>query len=294
MRQRCIPPGWHYVSAQQSELWRELAAAHSPASEESVLAAYAEMFARVAAESAGKALHLITLGAGSGEKERELVSLLRAAGCSLRITAVDISESLARETADKLSAGGVTNAQAVVGDFRVIDIEQFDDEAGPRLFTAFGLSPNTKPGEFFHAISRLLGHGDQAMISANLWPKGQAAEAEVLAQYDNPQTRRWLGRLFREWGLPDEACPALDFSIGEIEGIAAVIAATEWPEKCATQFAQLPAAVGEWSEGDSVDVFFSLRYTMELFSKHARDHGLSVRRRSASGCGREGVFWLGA
>ncbi len=108
------------------------------------------------------------------------------------------------------------------------------------------------------------------MLSANLWPKGEAAEAEVLAQYDNPETRRWLGQLFCEYGLSEAACQALDFSIDDIEGMAAVIAAMKWPgpEKGSTQFAQVPAAVREWSEGDSVEVFFSLHYTMELFSKY--------------------------
>lgn len=299
LRRRCIPPRLHYVSDAQSDLWRALAAAHSPAGGESVQAAYAELFARVGDDLAGTAQQLITLGAGSGAKERELLRALNAAGCSLQITAVDVSESLAVETADKLSGGESEAARAVVGDFLSLDVGINIDGADevPRLFTAFGLSPNIRPGEFFSALARLLRPGDRALLSANLWPNAEeaAAEREVLAQYDNEETRRWLGRLFKEWGMPDDHCPDLEFSIGSIEGVAAVIANAEWPDPASwdcSEFTPAPAQVREWRRGEPIEVFYSLRYTIESFSAQVHSAGLSVQHSVASQCGREAVFMV--
>lgn len=299
LRQRRIPPGMHYVSAEQSDLWRALAAAHSPAGEPSVQAAYAESFARVAEEFAGKALQLIALGAGCGEKEAQLVRLLKGKGCSLQISAVDVSESLARETVEKLSAeaGADTLARAVVGDFLTFDDRRFsaDGIGSARLVTAFGLSPNVRPGEFFRGVSRLLRDGDRCLLSANLWPVGDriSAESEVLAQYDNPETRRWLGALFEQWGIAEDEIPTLEFSIGDFEAIAAVIATLKWPGRGVIPqggAGPAPPVARQWRKGERIEVFSSLRYTLENFFVKAQQTGLSVQHSIASQCGREAVY----
>ncbi len=299
LRLRRVPPGMHYVSVEQSARWRALAAAHSPAGEQSVQVAYSELFARVAEEFAGQALELIALGAGSGEKELQLVRLLKAKGCSLRIGAVDVSESLVLETVEKLEgeAGADAPACAVVGDFLTIDSSQFsgDTIGSTRLFTAFGLSPNIRPCDFFRSISRMLREGDRALLSANLWPGGDrlSAESEVLAQYDNAETRHWLGCLFEEWGMPEDEIPTLEFSIGDIGAIAAVVATMNWPGSGAIPpggAEALPTVAREWRRGERIEVFSSLRYTLEDFSAKAQQAGLSVRHAIASDCGREAVF----
>lgn len=297
--QRRIPPGLHYVTDQQSDLWRAVAAAHSPAAEASVLSAYAEVFEKVARQLAEEPLHLVGLGAGSGAKELRLADALLGAGCDLlRFTAVDVSESLAGETAQRFERAGDWPCRALVVDFLELDslrrkLEKTDEEVR-RVFTAFGLSPNLRPGDFFPNLVRVLDRGrrrgDVALISANLWPEGGDAEPVVLAQYDNGETRRWLEQLFVEWGMDREGLPLLDFSIGEIDGVRAVKVTTEWPGGEWRSSTAVPPPPSEWRPGECVEMFFSMRYTMRGFSDLAKEAGLEVRMAARSECGREAVF----
>lgn len=264
-----IPPSWHYVSEKQGALWRAVAAAHAPSGEadDPVARAYEEMFETSASELSGTKIHLFGMGAGSGQKERRYAARLTRAGCEVDFTAVDVSDDLATEAARQL--GGVIEgkAEVLVGDFREANLltQRLPALLGTRtaLFTGFGLSPNLPPEDFFPNVRRLLAAGNRAegfaMVSANLWPDTIEAEPELMAQYDNAETRQWLGQLFLEWGLPQGDVPELNFCIGEVDGVAAVQAIAVWPHLDADALGMAPAIVRSWRPGERIEVFSSLR-----------------------------------
>ena len=296
-----IPPDWHYVSEKQSELWRAVAAAHAPSGGEDdpVARAYQEMFDETAAELAGGDIHLVGIGAGSGQKERRLAQAMAKAGCDVAFTAVDVSEALAAEAVRNLNGVISGKSEALVADFREVATLSGElpvaSAARRRVFTGFGLSPNLLPDEFFPNIRHLVGRGGegQALVSANLWPKASDPETELLVQYANDETRRWLSRLFVEWGFERVGVPELEFTTGEVDGISAVQVFAIWPDLSGEILKDLPAVVRTWRTGDRIEVFSSLRYSVENFVERTERTGMLIRSVRASSCGREAVFSVG-
>jgi hypothetical protein len=299
MAVRKIPPDWHYVSATQSELWRAVAAAHAPSSEDGdpVAVAYGEIFDETATALSGSQVHLVGMGAGAGQKERKFAQALGRAGCDVEFTAVDVSEALAFEAARGVGEVIAGKTQVMVGDFREAGafLPRLADSSDGRrqVFTGFGLSPNLHPDEFFPKVRCLLDADDgAALVSANLWPAGSDAQRELLSQYDNPETRRWLGQLFVEWEVTEAEVPELEFSVGETDGVAAVQAFATWPELGKRLLESAPSMVEGWRSGDRIEVFSSLRYTTDNFAQRAEVAGMLVQTSRSSTCGREAIFWL--
>ena len=302
MADRKIPPDWHYVSERQSELWRSVAAVHAPSGEDEdpVAQAYQEMFEETAAELSGNKIHLVGLGAGSGQKERRFAQAIKTAGCAVDFTAVDVSEALASEAVRQLAEMIDGNTEVLVGDLRQAEIlsRRLSESASERrpVFTGFGLSPNMLPNEFFGSVRRLLGAGKRgngiALVSANLWPSGSDAERDLLRQYDNDETRQWLGQLFVEWGLAGEDFPKLEFGIGEVDGIATVQVFATWPDLGDAILYAAPLLVKDWKSGDRIEVFSSLRYRSDQFAECAKIAGMQVQGFRSSSCGREAIFSL--
>jgi L-histidine N-alpha-methyltransferase len=275
-----IPPEFLYVGHRQSELWLEVARCHAPAGLDLF---YRKAFAELPIPQLP---HLVGLGPGSARKEAALQERLGAG----RFTPVDVSDSLALISARRLAPMVQHLPRPLVADLTRFPglpdwLSEFDQGA-PRLFSAFGVTPNLPPEELDPALRAFLRPGDALLISANLMP-GSGANA-ILPQYDNPETRAWLTELLRQWGL----APHLDDLEIRIEepapGTARVVARTHWKED-----AVLPWAGRSFQavRGTPLLLFSSLRYAPEAFT--ARLQSAQFEPIAASiGCGGEEGLWL--
>lgn len=214
---------FHYEGERSARLWRELAAAHSPAHADDGLLAYdAAALAALDTLPPGP-VHLIGVACGDGTKERRLLGALAAAGrVGLAATPVDVSIPLVTVAAEAMTAVPGVRAPGAVA----VDITEVTDIApllaprlpGARLVTLFGVISTLGPASMAPAASLLRG-GDVLMVSANLLPDRPGARDDVMAQYDNPPTRAWLGAVLEDIGIGDAGDIAFRWEAGDGEGI---------------------------------------------------------------------------
>lgn len=308
-RRDALQSGWmdaafHYLSVRQAELWLNVHRSHAPVFAD---ASFGEVFERAAASTAavcaGKAVHVIGLGSGGGQKEASVLRVLGAAGCRLRYTPVDVGVELALESARMARPWVMGEVRPLAADLRsVVGVENFcgsksSDEI--RVVTAFGLLPNFFPSEIFGLLGQWVGPGDLLLLSANLAPisgaasgGGELAEYQracrtILPQYDNAETRRWLRQVLVEWGV-DTRLSAMQFGIEPIEEVLAVCARCAWTADEPFSWEGSPLEI---LPGSDLRLFFSLRYTPEILSGKLPAFGLKVLREEVTPCGEEGV-WL--
>ncbi|MEM1295191.1 MAG: L-histidine N(alpha)-methyltransferase [Verrucomicrobiota bacterium] len=258
LRRSCLADGqiphlFHYEGLRQSQLWRKVARAHAPSSDQ----AYRDIF-REAAKWAGlEPVHVVGLGAGGATKEAKLLSSLN----NPLFTPVDVSDSLALLSAQNTRDLTDKPPKPLVADILSfpelpIWLDEFDS-GRKRLFTAFGLTPNTAPSELFPALREFLRPSDALLISANQFTTVE----DVLSQYENAETLAWLAQVLIDWGIRDNLDEPT-FRWGKIDGQTAVIAESRW----------LRDGEIEW-EGEMFHVeqsqvlrlFYSIRYTEDAF-----------------------------
>lgn len=272
-----IHPPFHYQSVQQTELWLDVFRNHSPAARTGELSAssiYEEMAKVVAERYRGGAVHVISLGCGDGRKDLLLVRALLNAGVKIRWSPQDISLSLVLLTARGADGWPLQGLHPVVSDLQSMpDIaktfDAFDPET-PRLITFFGLLPNFEPDFVVATLKTLIRAKDRLLISANLSPVRDETKSAYLAatevikpQYDNPETKRWLCAVVKDWGLD----PYLENYRLRIESrfdLLRFVAAMDWTEsrELAWQGEQLSI-----TQGTNLRLFFSYRYTPLRFRK---------------------------
>ena len=288
-----IDHGFHYLGLKQAALWLDVHRRHAPLFTE----IFHAMSAETAAGLAGQSVHVIGLGPGGGEKEAGLLQALHAAGCKLRYTPVDASLELALLSAEAAEPWVATEIQPMAGDLSLLEefpqwLERYPaDEM--RLYTAFGLTPNFLPSQFFPWLSGLLRVEDDLLLSANLAPAEDGSDAayhaacgKLLPQYDNHETLAWLRQILEDWGISprlSEPC----FQIQELEGILGFVAFSTW----------LADASFPWEgrtftarRGERLRLFFSLRYTPGRLAARLKDHGLALGAGHVTACGQEGVW----
>ena len=131
---------------------------------------------------------LIALGCANGAKEALLLKRLPKPSYLL---AADTNRSLACQAARRLPS--TKNTSLKIDLTKPLPAFHFPAFT-PRLFTLFGVLPNLDPLPLLRRLARRMKRGDLLLFSANLAPgqNGQAGARRVLAQYDNPPTRRWL------------------------------------------------------------------------------------------------------
>ena len=282
----------HYVSARQARLWREIAAAFSPARDEADGArAYDAVNGLVADRVAGEGAHVIGLGCGDGAKERRLLDALAGTG-PLTATPVDVSLPLVQVAVDRLAgAAGTALGRPVVCDLGLAaaDLPAMVGQApGPRVVTLYGILPGMEAFAAMAAALSLLRPGDLLAVSANLLPKGDGALEAITAQYDNEQTRRWLGALLEDAGLrPEQA----DVRIGELSdpGTGAVAAVGAWLEPREEIGVVLEAGEVRLEPGCPVRLLRSARHTPEGLEAIVLAAGLELLVLEVSPTGEEGV-----
>jgi hypothetical protein len=275
-----IPPEFHYEGYRQSQLWLKVAQRHAPSG---LGAFYQTAFACLPLHDKA---HLVGLGAGGGWKEAWLQARLGAS----RFTPVDVSVSLALLSARRLQQLIPQRCKPLVADITKFPdlpewLSQFDSEE-PRLFSAFGLTPNLPPEELDPILKRYLRPQDQLLISANLLPGGRAET--ILPQYDNAETRAWLRELLTQWGLAPHLTE-LEIQMENLgDGQAAVVATSRWRHDVELEWEE---TLFQAHREGALRVFRSLRYTPEGFAHRLGAQGLSIVASRISSCEQEGL-WL--
>lgn len=299
LRSSAIDPGFHYAGVRQADLWLKVHRAHAPGSiDPDFERIYRNLADDVARTLHGRAVHVIGLGPGGGEKEAWVLQALERRGCRLRYTPVDISPELALQSAEAAESSADCSTFPVVGDLSMLT-EQPDwlgasDET--RLYTAFGLTPNFRPSTLFGALRSVLRQQDYLLISANLAPAIDDDEADyrracisIIGQYDNRETREWLREVLIEWGLAPMLSEPV-FELGEIEGIGGFFANSQW---LADARFELDGEEFSVAAGDRLRLFFSLRYTHRRLPDKLSQYGLRIDHGYVASNGQEGVYLAG-
>ena len=282
----------HYLSARQARLWRDIAAAFSPARDDADGArAYEAVNAVVAGRAGAGGAHVIGLGCGDGAKERRLLDALSGTG-PLTATAVDVSLPLVQVAVDRLAgAAGTALGRPVVCDLGLAaaDLPAMVGEApGARVVTLYGILPGMEAFAAMGSALSLLRPGDLLAVSANLLPPGEDELDEVVAQYDNEPTRRWLGALLEDAGIEPGAAKV---RIGPLSdpGTGACAAVGAWLEPAEAIDLELDGGEVRLEPGSPVRLLRSARHTPAGLEAIVEAAGLDLLALEVSPSGEEGV-----
>jgi len=294
LRARAVNHKFHYDSVKQTQKWLALHEVHSPSRNDADCAAtYDRAFEAAAAQMESKAIHLIGLGCGGGQKDTRLLSLLKKRA-EIFYTPCDVSTAMvltARETA--LSVLSAQNCFPLVCDLAGIDdlsaiFHSRITNHASRLTTFFGMIPNFEPENILPKLSSLVGKNDWLLFSANLapGPEYQAGVAKILPQYDNPLTRDWLLAFLFDLGV-EASDGELRFGIEDVNMLKRVVARFHFAQ---SRSIKIENEQFEFRAGESLRLFFSYRYTPELVQTHLQRYNLQVRDQWITQSEEEGVF----
>ena len=298
LRRRRVNHKFLYDSVRQTQQWLKLHQACSPSRTDPDCAAIHDRSFRAAARriKAGR-VHLLGLGCGGGQKDSRLLKRLRARGRELFYTPCDVSAAMvltARRAA--LTAVREQNCLPFVCDLASATglAECLRSQSPPRasrLVTFFGMIPNFEPQPILRKLAGLLCRADLLLFSANLAPGADYARGmkRILPQYDNPLTRDWLMMFLLDLGIARRD-GKLRFSVetGPAPGrLRRVVARFHFNR--ARQL-QLDGERFRFRPRDSIQLFFSYRYTPALVRSLLDSHGLAVLDQWIAASGEEGVF----
>jgi len=294
LRTRRVNHKFHYDSAKQTQKWLALHQAYSPTRNDTdVQAIYNRCFAAAAARLKSRAVHVVGLGCGGGQKDTRLLKLLKARGRQIFYTPCDVSSAMtlvARQT-----------ARAVVPEQNcfpfVCDLATADDLPShlatrhPSLVIFFGMIPNFEPQHILPKLAALIRPRDFLLFSANLAPGKDyvAGVKQILPQYDNLLTRDWLLTFLFDLGIESND-GKLRFEIGNDpagSGLKRVVARFYFKR---ARRIETEGEVFSFRPGNAMQLFFSYRYTPALVGKVLDRHGLEVCEQWIAKSGEEGVF----
>jgi L-histidine N-alpha-methyltransferase len=295
LRARAVNHKFHYDSVKQTQKWLALHQAHSPSRNDADCAAtYDRAFEAAAAQINSKAIHLIGLGCGGGQKDTRLLRLLHDRAKELFYTPCDVSTAMvltARETALSVLTGDrcfpLVCDLTHVGDLSTI-LDQGVTEHASRITSFFGMIPNFEPEMILPKLASFVGKEDFLLFSANLAPGRDydSGMRKILPQYDNPLTRDWLLAFLFDLGF-EPRDGELRFAIEDVNTLKRVVARFHFQHS-------RTVGVGderfEFRPGDSIRLFFSYRYTTELVLTFLKQHGLHVLDQWITKSEEEGVF----
>jgi len=294
LRTRRVNHKFHYDSVKQTQKWLALHQAYSPTRNDAdCQAIYDRGFEAAAARMKAKAVHVIGLGCGGGQKDTRLLKLLKAGGRKVFYTPCDVSSAMtlvARQAA--LSALPEKNCFPFVCDLATAD--DLPDVLATRhssVVTFFGMIPNFEPQLILPKLASLIRKKDCLLFSANLAPgKDYAAGVKkVLPQYDNPLTRDWLKTFLLDLGIEHNDGKLL-FEIGNDpagSGLKRIVACFHFTRSLRIE---TDGEVFSFRPGNMIQLFFSYRYTPALVSRTLGRHGLEVCDQWITRSEEEGVF----
>src|SRR5579859_3381831 len=168
---------FHYDSVKQTQKWLALHQAYSPSRTDADCAAiYDASFVGAAERVQAKAVHLVGLGCGGGQKDSRLLRLLQQAGKRASYTPSDVSTAMvlvARDAA--LAVIPDADCHPLVCDLATADdlavvLDDSTKTGENRLITFFGMIPNFEQQLILPRLATLLRPGDHLLFSANLAP----------------------------------------------------------------------------------------------------------------------------
>ncbi len=290
-------PALHYQTRAQAALWQEVFQRHAPLAQRRVLRLYRSLAQAIAQRYQGTVLRVVSLGVGTGTKERWVLQELHRNDNELEWVPVDASLPLLLEATVPRRLPPLQRLFPLLADFREAPrwSQSLQKELGakPTVYTLFGLLPNYRPREFFPVLRKMLGEKDRAWVSANLVPGGSRTQSDykkavesVLSQYDNSETRRWLTEILREWGLQYGVndCQVSLVPDGILYAISVTVTWKGKVGKMATQ-ESIPDAGTK-----NLELFRSYRYTPELFEQTVREFKLHLRNSWIAPSQEEGIW----
>jgi uncharacterized SAM-dependent methyltransferase len=283
---------FHYDSVRQTQKWLALHQAHSPSRNDADCAGtYDRAFAEAVKQIAAKEIHVIGLGCGGGQKDTRLLKLLAAAGKEIYYTPSDVSVAMtlvARQTA--LAVVPEKNCFPFVCDLATADdLPAAFDPRPSTLVTFFGMIPNFEPEEILPKLAALVRPQDFLLFSANLAPGADYAAGmkKIFPQYDNALTRDWLMAFLHNLGV-ENGDGELRFTIETgAAHLQRVLARFHFTRDCRIA---VETEEFKFRSGESIQLFFSYRYTPELVQKNLAHHGLTVRAQWLTKSAEEAVF----
>jgi len=287
---------FHYDSVKQTQKWLALHQAHSPSRNDTDCAAiYDHAFEAAAAQIKARRIHLVGLGCGGGQKDTRLLKLLHTRGQEVFYTPCDVSTAMvlvARQAA--LAVVPERNCFPFVCDLASAkDLPKVLAKQSPkntvRLVTFFGMIPNFEPQQVLPKLVSLVRPKDLLLFSANLAPGNHYAAGmkTILPQYDNPLTRDWLMTFLLDLGV-ERKDGELRFKIetGAI-GLKKIIARFHFSRARRIEIERESLV---FRAGESIQLFFSYRYTPDRVVSVLARHGLEIRRQWITQSEEEGVF----
>jgi uncharacterized SAM-dependent methyltransferase len=293
LRRREIRHKFHYDSYKQAQKWLAVHEAHSPARTDSnTQQIYGEAFGHVASGLGGASVQVIGLGCGGGQKDVALLQELSAAGCQTIYTAVDVSLPLVI-TARERARAYTTQTRGLVCDLEIADDiqdELCECSVSQRVFTFFGMIPNSEPDVILPRLARLLGRGDRLLLSANLapGPDYRAGTERVLPQYNNALTRDWLFTFLSDLGI-EPGDGQVKFGIEETQGLLRIRAGFQFSS---ARTIRLDDKTFPFKADEDVRLFYSYRYTPDRLGVELARHRLSISKQWISPNGEEAVFLI--
>jgi uncharacterized SAM-dependent methyltransferase len=298
LRSRQLNHKFLYDGLKQTRKWLALHQAFSPSrTDANCAAAYDASFAAAVKEIKGEPVHVVGLGCGGGKKDARLLELLaNDSNKGLFYTPLDVSVAMVLEAQQAaLAAIPQENCLPVVCDLaEAEDLAGVFDELLPRavrLFTFFGMLPNFDPETILPRLKSLLRQNDFLLLSANLAPGAdyEAGMERILPLYDNDLTRDWLMSFLLELGFREDD-GELRFQIEEDRAACGAKRVVVRYRLSRPRELAIDSEPFSFEAGESIQVFFSYRYTPALVESSLKQHGFSCSQRWVSRSEEEGVF----
>ncbi len=283
LRARRLPGKFLYDSPAQAQRWLAYHQAYAPSrTAAAVLDLYQQAFQAALRALASPQLHYVSLGCGGGMKDALCLTQAIRQGAPVLFTPMDASVALVLETLLRVQPwlADLTTAPLVVDFDSRPDLSawlaQHETPRHRRLLGCFGMLSNVDYRSFLPYIRSLMRPGDLVLLSANLSP-GLYAEAvgRILPQYDNPYAHAWYTGALTSLGLALEQMrlsvqPHLlrpDGHLWQIQAVAVIQQALQLV---------LDGEHVALSAGESIDVFFSNRFTPEVMPEVLAESGLTL------------------
>ena len=299
---------FHYESVKQTTQWLALHEAYSPfRTDPGCAAAYERCFDEVLGRLPKTAVELVGLGCGGGRKDTQLIQGLRGGNRAVSYTPLDVSTAMvlvAHRTATQFIPA--SNCFPLVCDLAVADdlsehlAQRFTEanaggsqvQAGPRIFTFFGMIPNFEPDVILPKLAKLIRPADHLLFGANLAPGPHYDDGvkRVLPLYDNDLTREWLMLVLLDLGVEKED-GTIRFSIENDASLKRITACFEFRRR---REIQVDAERFVFTPGAAIRLFFSYRHTPALVRSLLRAHRLDVLAEWITPSADEGIFLVSA
>jgi uncharacterized SAM-dependent methyltransferase len=287
-------------------------------------AVYTQAFKAAAEKIKSPRVHVIGLGCGGGQKDTQLLKLLKARGRAIFYTPCDVSAAMvlvARRTA--LAVLPQKNCFPFVCDLATADdlpvtLACRSEAKTARLFTFFGMIPNFEPQIILPRLASLIRPKDFLLFSANLATGNNYAAGmkKILPQYDNLLTRDWLMTFLLDLGVEKkdgelrfkiEICSSRREEAQTSRSISPKKNQRLLTSSPTMEEVELKRVVADFRftrprrieidderfnfrSGETIQLFFSYRYTPELVHKLLGRYDLEVCDQWIAKSEEEGVF----